>query len=419
MTESEMATLRVLLIDDSRDDRAMARRELARDFPQVEPVEVADGEQFLRAVEAESFDVVVTDHRMHWGDGLEVFRTVKQRRPWCPVVMFTATGTERIAVEAMKQGLDDYVVKTPADSLRLATAVRRALVSARDRRALDEAEARLRHQASLLDALDVGVVTTDAAERVIYCNPAAARLYGERPEDLIGRDGFDVLFPGVLRTEAAGLRATVTSGRAATAELALSGEGAGRRWLHVSARPTSGSSGSFTGVLGIAVDVTAERTAERALRDSEERFRRLVESSLAGVWHVRLDGSTVYLNPAMRHLLEVEQPGDVAGYTYEQFFTADSLDALRREHPTLPGVTTACRAELVGRRGTHRPVVISGAPLFGADGSPCAIVLTVIDLSDDSRRTRARPGAVADGPPIREGDEEERSATGRSPTASV
>lgn len=384
MTTTGQDRLRLLLVDDNPDDRALARRELTQEFAQLEILEVTDRAQFLELVEHDRFDVLVTDYQLHWADGLEVLRTIRLRRPWCATVMFTGTGNEEIAVAAMHEGLDEYVVKSPQRFQRLPDAVRRALARVRDRRALQDAEAQTRLQAFLLEALDVGVVTTDAAERVIYCNPAASRLYGWRPEEAHGRDGFEALFPGVLRTEAAGLRATVAAGHPATTELALPKAGGGRRWLRVTARPISGPPGSFSGILGIVSDITTQRVAERALRESEERYRALAERSQAGIWHVTVDGRTVYLNAAMSRMLELDRPEDIGEMTYRQFFTPQSLDALSREHPTLAGVTAGCDVELVGRRGARRPVVISGAPIFGPDGAPSGVLQTVIDVSEHS-----------------------------------
>ncbi|MFC0677336.1 ATP-binding protein [Lysobacter korlensis] len=122
-----MTTLRLLLLDDNPDDRLLALRELRRQFDYVEVTEVADREGFESALEHPSFDVVITDYQMQWTTGMEVLQRVKTRWPRMPVVMFTATGTQEIAVEAMKAGLDDYVLKSPRHYLRLSVAVRACL----------------------------------------------------------------------------------------------------------------------------------------------------------------------------------------------------------------------------------------------------------------------------------------------------
>ena len=108
-----MAPVRLLLIDDSPNDRLLALRKLKQEFSDLQPQEVCDAEGFTQALKENSFDIVITDYQLRWTTGLEVLDTIKQHRPDCPVVMFTATGSEEIAVTAMKAGLDDYVIKTP------------------------------------------------------------------------------------------------------------------------------------------------------------------------------------------------------------------------------------------------------------------------------------------------------------------
>lgn len=130
-----MTKLRLLLLDDNPDERFLALRELRRQFEQIEIVEAGGREQFEQALEEARFDLVVTDYHMRWTTGMEVLQRVKTRWPRMPVIMFTATGTQEIAVEAMKRGLDDYVIKSPRHYVRLAVAVRSCL---------DRSEVRLR-----------------------------------------------------------------------------------------------------------------------------------------------------------------------------------------------------------------------------------------------------------------------------------
>jgi signal transduction histidine kinase len=140
--------MRILLIDDNPDDRALARRALGRELPNLEIAEIADAALLDQALEAGGFEAVITDYHLRWSDGLAVLRRAKERFPDCPVIMFTGTGSEEIAVEAMKSGLDDYVVKTPHHYVRLPTALRSALARAAERRYTASLESRFQ---TLLD----------------------------------------------------------------------------------------------------------------------------------------------------------------------------------------------------------------------------------------------------------------------------
>ncbi|MEO5656401.1 MAG: response regulator, partial [Nitrospiria bacterium] len=134
--------MRALHIEDNPDDRALAARELIRAFPDIEIVSIGNHAALSREIEHGTVDLVLTDYQFNWSDGLQVLREVKARRPDCPVVMFTGSGDEELVVEALKAGLDDYVIKSPKHAARLATAVRSALERSASRRSLRRSEER-------------------------------------------------------------------------------------------------------------------------------------------------------------------------------------------------------------------------------------------------------------------------------------
>ncbi|ABA24903.1 response regulator receiver hybrid histidine kinase (plasmid) [Trichormus variabilis ATCC 29413] len=137
--------LNVLLIDDNINDRLLAICSLKKEFADLQIAEIKNPQELAQALENGVFDVVVTDYQISWIDGISILRTIKQHYPNCPVVMFTSSGSQEIAVEAMKSGLDDYVLKSPKSSSRLATAVRLAIEQA-ETRANAEAANRLKDE---------------------------------------------------------------------------------------------------------------------------------------------------------------------------------------------------------------------------------------------------------------------------------
>ncbi len=168
-------SLRILLIDDNPDDRTLVVRELQRTFSEVQIEQVADAEGLNRVLAGNHFNLVITDYQLRWTDGLTVLRAIKARWPDCPVVMFTATGSEEVAVEAMKAGLNDYVLKSPRHFPRLTAAARLALEQAEQRRALKEAEKRYQ---SLFDGVPVGLYRVVPTGQFLEVNPALVQMLG-------------------------------------------------------------------------------------------------------------------------------------------------------------------------------------------------------------------------------------------------
>jgi PAS domain S-box-containing protein len=170
-----MAALRVLLVDDDPDDRDLVARCLRPDFGEMEITHAHNTATYDAAVSGEPFNIVITDFHLGWSDGLAVLRTVKARWADCPVIMFTGTGNEEIAVEAIKAGLDDYIVKAPRHFSRLSVAVRSILARSRERRELNDAEARI-HE--LFNGVPVGLYRLSPRGDILDANPYLLSLMG-------------------------------------------------------------------------------------------------------------------------------------------------------------------------------------------------------------------------------------------------
>ena len=135
---SFLRVLRLLLIDDNPHDRDLVTRALSQHFGSVDLVLVRDAHELERAIIDDEFDAAIIDYELRWTTGIEALRRIRGSRPDCPVLMFTGSGSTEVAVEAMKEGLDDYVTKTPKHYARLAYALescleRRAAVAERKR----------------------------------------------------------------------------------------------------------------------------------------------------------------------------------------------------------------------------------------------------------------------------------------------
>ena len=138
--------LKVLVIDDSPEDREMVRRYLTRglEIP-YEVLEADTGEEGLAIFRSSQPDTVVLDFHLPDMNGLEflgslVYEVGSDR---IPVVMLTGTGSEDIAVEAMKTGAQDYLLKGTLTPERLRRAIRQAIDKISILRELEERQAEL------------------------------------------------------------------------------------------------------------------------------------------------------------------------------------------------------------------------------------------------------------------------------------
>jgi two-component sensor histidine kinase len=136
--------MRVIILDDNPDDRALVRHELKALYPEAQAVELSDGAGLEAALDEGMPTLVITDLDLRWTSGLDVLKRIKDGRCRLPGDHVYGTGDETVAVEAMKAGLDDYVVKSPRQLPRLRASVRQVVEGAERKRTLRQTEQQLR-----------------------------------------------------------------------------------------------------------------------------------------------------------------------------------------------------------------------------------------------------------------------------------
>src|SRR3989441_813142 len=120
---------RLLLIDDEADVQYSFRRTF--DSPEIELTAASSGEEGLKLIPKVKPDLVIMDVRMGGMTGLETLRRIRETNAKLPVIMMTAYGTTQTAIEAMKLGAYDYLLK-PFDVPKLKQIIAAALKAARD-----------------------------------------------------------------------------------------------------------------------------------------------------------------------------------------------------------------------------------------------------------------------------------------------
>jgi len=181
MNDPATPGLRVLLVDDNPDDRALAKRAVLRELPEVRFTEPLDAQALQQAL-AGTYDAVITDYRLGWSDGLKVLAEVKCALPGVPVIMFTNTGNEEVCAEGLRQGLYDYLVKRLDQYPKLPQALRRAVLQARQAAELERHRDELeRRQTQLALLLQRESAAREEAERA----RAEAQLANRLKDDFL------------------------------------------------------------------------------------------------------------------------------------------------------------------------------------------------------------------------------------------
>ena len=270
-----MQPLHLLLVEDNALDAELTIAQLERADYKVDARIVYTEHDFIAALASAPFDVILADFVMPVFSGVEALTLAREHAPQTPFIFVSGVLGEEHAVDMLKRGATDYVLKQRLQ--RLPAVVRRAMTESAERqqriaveRALRETETHFR---LLVDALkDYAVITLDQEGRIHTWNAASERIFGYATQDVVGQSA--EVFYGPEDRETA-----VFAQELATAR--LDGSANDDRWLwrkdgrsfFASGVTTAipGENGDLIGFSKIIRDVTEEHMAADALRVAKEQ----------------------------------------------------------------------------------------------------------------------------------------------------
>jgi PAS domain S-box-containing protein len=303
--ERRSRPLRVLYAEHYEVDADLTRRYLERHAGHIRLEIAGTGEEARRRLISEpaGYDVLMLDYRLSGIDALELLRELGAGGPpKPPVVLVTGQGDEAVAVEALRLGVSDYIVKRTGYLHEIPATLENAFSRAqlvRERAALRASEASSRLREEALEAMPMGVLLADAHRRILYANPAFTRLTGYRADEVMGRNCVFLQGPETSQTEIAAMRAAFREQRAYEGEVLNYRRDGSSFWNHVSITPVRDAAGRISNYIGVQLDVSARRSTEEALRVSEERFRQIAENIHEVFWLTDPERQKMlYISPA-------------------------------------------------------------------------------------------------------------------------
>jgi diguanylate cyclase (GGDEF)-like protein/PAS domain S-box-containing protein len=368
--------LRVLILEDSEEDAALLV--LALQDGGYSPVweRVATAGELAAALDRQSWDVILAAYVMARLTVRQALAVVRGRGLDVPFIAVSRKKGEEMAVEAMRQGAHDYVLMQSL--ARLVPAVEREVREAAGRTGRQRTEDALRRLVKAVETVDIGITVTDLDGRIIYTNPAEARMHGYTIDDLVGRNA-NLLAPRPLRRELTPHRLRELKGWRREA-VNVRKDGTTFPVQLVSDAVTD-ASGLPIGIVTCCVDISERKKAEDALRASEARYRTLFERNLAGVYRATMQGVVLDCNDALVRMLGWSHHHDLRSRTVADFYyrAADLkrvMTDLRRQ-----GSLASFEVRLRRRDGSAVWVLASASLLLDQGGTQI-VEGTVIDVTD-------------------------------------
>jgi two-component system cell cycle sensor histidine kinase/response regulator CckA len=283
--------LKIIHLEDDPNDADLVQESLRAAGIEAEVHCVSSSADFERAIEERRADIVLSDYSLPQFDGLSALAMARRVIPETPFILVSGTLGEEAAVESLRGGATDYVLKTRLQ--RLPAAVRRAVEESQERARLRTTEQALERERrflrALLDSLDSGVVACDENGILTLFNRATRELYGLPDEplppekwathySLIRPDGKTPLPESELP-----LVRALHGEQFHSAEMTIARKDRSTRMVAASGQPIVDDHGTKLGAVIALRDVTEQRDLERQLRQSQrmEAMGRLA----AGIAH--------------------------------------------------------------------------------------------------------------------------------------
>jgi two-component system cell cycle sensor histidine kinase/response regulator CckA len=281
MNKQPDSAIRILIVDDDIGQADMLREFLRiSGFSAIEHVE--NIRDLWRRLKDHTYDIILLDYILPDGTGLDVLRQMPERDCQIPVVMVTGQGSERIAAQAIQNGATDYLIKTGDYLMTIPALIDKTLQAQRLKLSMQRSLEQIRYQALLLNNVRDAIVVWDIAGQINYWNPAASNLFGWNSEERLGMMVDEVYLP--IFTPPIQLPDQTEATQAVEpADLHVMRKAitlAGKTiWVssHVTALYGPGADHRLIGYMDVSHDITRSVEAEQALRESEARYRAIVE----------------------------------------------------------------------------------------------------------------------------------------------
>ena len=213
---------------------------------------------------------------------------------------------------------------------------------------------------SLINASPNSVIVTDLEGRIIFASEKTLELLGlESMDEIIGKNSRDFISPDNLERAKRSVQRALQEGISKKIELTFTRKDGSRFIGEVTSsliKDVEGNPKSFTAT---TQDITERKRIEEALRESERKYRTLVDSALIGVYRTNIQGEYIYVNPALARMLGFDSQEEMISQNVLNQYSDPSLRNYFIESVKKTGKLDNFEIELITKSGEPKPVLIS------------------------------------------------------------
>jgi len=253
--------LNVLIVDDSEDDTILIVRALEKEGFDLSFKRVDNAPALDAALEGGNWDIILSDYSMPAFNASKALAACQSKIFDAPFIIVSGRIGEEVAVEMMRAGASDYVMKD--DLARLAPAVNRELRAARDRKIRRQAQLAMAHLASVVETCDDAIISQTLGGTVLSWNSGAERMFGFSAHEMVG-ESIETLVPPDHAEEISAIRDVIERGRRVerieTVRMRRDGTAID---VSITVSPIQNADGDIQGASIVLRDITERKRQER------------------------------------------------------------------------------------------------------------------------------------------------------------
>ena len=320
---------RVLIVEDLPSDAELTEREIGKALGSCEFRRVETREAYLAALEACCPELIVSDFKLPHFDGLSALRLALERCPDVPFIIVTGSMNEDTAVECMKAGAWDYVIKEHVK--RLGPAVESAMEQQRVRMEHKRAQSELRESEArfrdMFERSTIGKAMTACDGKLLKVNRAFADMLGLSTEELQQLTLAGITHPDDVPESLECVRALL-AGERATYRMEKRYRHRDGHWVFADTsatllRPVQGTPRCM---LASIVDISKRKRAEEVMRASEAHYQQLVSNTDTGFVVIDDKGIVLSANEPYQRLAGAQRIEDVIGHSVTEWTAPDEKE---------------------------------------------------------------------------------------------
>ncbi len=394
--------IRVLHIDDEEDFLFLTKEfveKLSEGEIQVEslrnPMEV------FERIKDNNIDIIVCDYLMEDLNGLDLLKQIKQREFQIPFIIFTGRGREEVVIDALNLGADYYIRKgldAKSQYTELVHQIRTVLRHKKAEQALTESERTIRRERDLtqhyLNEANVMFVIVNENEIVELMNKEVTYVLGYTEKDLIGKNWFTTAYSSEYVDELRFSFQQVIVGMQKPTpyfEIEMETKNGDKRIIAWRNTTIKDENDKVIKILGVGDDITQRKEIEAALQQSEEKYRKLVDTSPDSIVLADLKGNITLANQQAAVMHGVDKPEELIGCSMMEFTAPEDHDRVmeRMRKQMFSSLKGSFEYTMLKKNGESFPIELSAAIITDKSNKPIALMAIGRDLSQRKKAEEA------------------------------